>query len=141
MNELKVFSGKCCLCDVGIPAKANSTFGDEIEIHTGDIVIIWHGTYIGTDIEEWLPSDGLTAIVADQYQSYSNGDITVQKASPEPYPMGIKDCGFSDPEWRIQVVKKFSDVIEGERWPAYGFHFAKSETAESAMAKSIEGAA
>lgn len=132
---LKVFSGKCCLCDVGIPVNAKSTWGDEVEIHTGDIIILWHGSYIGTDIEQWLPSVGLTAVVADQYQSFMNGAISVLNASPTPFPMGIKDCGFSDPEWRIQVVKKYSDAIEGENWPEFGFSYAKSEIAERAKNK------
>ena len=131
---LKVFSGKCCLCDVGSPVNAKSTWGDEVEIHTGDIVTLCHGNYIGTDIENWTILDSLTAVVCDQYQSFSNGTIVLRNEIGNAYPIGIKDCGFNDPEWRVQVVKKFSDVINGEHWPKYGFSYAYSQIAEDAKA-------
>lgn len=130
---LKVWSGKCCLCDVGISTNAKSTWGNSLELHTGDIVILWHGQYINSDLEQWLPTDGLTVVVANQYKSYSDGSIVVQDAQPIPFPMGIKDCGFNHPEWRVQVVKKYSDVIAGEHWPAYGFSFNHSDIADSAV--------
>jgi hypothetical protein len=134
-GTLKVFSGKCCLCDVGIPVKARSTWGDPVEIHTGDIIILWRGGFIGTDVEQWTPDSELTVVVADHYQSYSDGSIELIKEPEAPFPMGIKDCGFDSPEWRIQVVKKFSDVIPGEHWPAYGFSYAYSEVADDARAR------
>lgn len=132
-GTLKVFSGKCCLCDVGIPTGAKSTWGDPIEIHTGDIVIIWRGSYIGTDFEEWVPSAGLTVVVSENYQSY-NGGVEIEAIGPgTPYPMGIKSCGFNHPEWRVQVVKKYSDVVPGERWPNFGFSYQFSDLADAAI--------
>lgn len=133
---LKVWSGKCCLCDVGIAVAANSTWGDPVQIHTGDIVMLWHGDYIGTDLESWTPSKELTAVVANQYQSFSNGAIELLDSNPQAFAMGIKDCGFDHLEWRVQVVKKFSDVIDGERWPEYGFSYGFSEAAEAAKVAS-----
>lgn len=132
---LKVFSGKCCLCDVGIPTNAISTWGNRVEIHTGDIIILWHGSYLGTDLEEWTPCSELTCVVANQYQSYSDGTISLANPVPTPFPMGIKDCGFDHPEWRIQVVKKYTDVVTGEHWKAYGFSFSESATADAAKAR------
>ena len=134
-GALRVFSGKCCLCDVGIPVGASSTWGDEAEIHTGDIIILWHGDWIGTELEQWTPSDWLAVVVANHYQSFSDGSIRLIHEADEPFPMGIKGCGFDHPEWRVQVVKKYSDVIPGEHWPAYGFSYAYSETADAAISK------
>jgi len=137
VGALRIFSGKSCLCDVGIPVNAFSTWGDPVEIHTGDIVIVWHGDYIGTDLESWTPTDGMTAVVANHYQSFSGGVIELRREVCEPFAMGIKDCGFDHPEWRVQVVKKFSDVVPGEHWPAYGFSYAYSEAADAAIAKAM----
>lgn len=135
IGALRVFSGKCCLCDVGIPVKAKSTWGDPVEIHTGDIVILWHGDYLGTDIETWTPTDGLTAVVSCDYQSFSDGTVQLRDTSEDAFAMGIKDCGFLHPQWRVQVVKKYSDVIPGEHWTQYGFSYAFSEAADHAIAQ------
>lgn len=129
MNKLQVFSGNCCKCDVGVEVGAKDYMGEEI--HTGDIVMVWHGEYIGTDIECWYPSGGLTIVVSDQYQTTSDGRSFVHienEGKPIPFVMGIAGCGFDHPEWQIHTVKKFSDVIDGEHWPAYGFSYkAKGE--------------
>ncbi|UXH58362.1 hypothetical protein [Pseudomonas aeruginosa] len=135
VGALRVFSGKCCLCDVGIPVGATSTYGDPIEIHTGDIVIIWHANYLGTYFETWIPTDGLTAVVSRDYQSFSDGTVQVLDTVSEAFAMGIKGCGFRHPEWRVQVVKKYSDVIPGEHWPEFGFSYAYSEAADYAIAQ------
>ena len=135
VGALRVFSGKCCMCDVGIPVGATSTYGYPIEIHTGDIVIVWHGDYIGTDLETWSTCATLTAVVSDDYQSFSDGTIKLLDTEEPAFPMGIKGCGFLHPEWRVQVVKKYSDVIPGEHWPQYGFSYAYSEAADQAIAQ------
>lgn len=136
VGALRVFSGKCCLCDVGIPVGATSTWGEPVEIHTGDIVVLWHGRWVGTDVEEWTQSGGLTAVVSNDYQTYSDGVIELIHDGGKPFAMGIKDCGFDDSEWRVEVVKKYSDVIPGEHWPQFGFSYAYSEAADTAIAKS-----
>jgi hypothetical protein len=118
------------LCDVGIEVGAVDLYGRAL--HTGDIVIISHGEYIGTDAETWTPSNGLTAVVADQYQSFSDGSVKLDNAKPEPFVMGIKGCGFDAPDWHITIVKKFSDVIDGEHWASYGFNYAMNVAADSA---------
>lgn len=135
-GSLRVFSGMCCLCDVGIPVNARGTWGDAVEIHTGDIVIVWHGQHIGTDVEEWTPVGGLSVVVAKHYQSYMGGRIELIEDPEPPYVMGIKDCGFDHPSWRVQVVKKFSNVISGEHWPDYGFSYAYSDLADYAISVS-----
>lgn len=128
---LKVFSGDCCECDVGIAIGHKDHY--EKELHTGDIILVWHGNWIGTDLEQWSCDAELTAVISNQYQSYSDGSVTYNQ-NHEPFVMGIKSCGFSNPEWRIQVVKKYSDVIEGEHWTAYGFNYRHSDAADAAKA-------
>lgn len=120
---MKVYSGKCCLCDTGHPVKATSTYGEEVELHTGDIVILWHGSNIDNELEQWTPSNGLTCVLTDQYQSFTNGEVYENPRPHQPFVMGIKDCGFDSKEWRIQLVKKHSDVIDGEKWPEFGFSY------------------
>lgn len=136
-GALRVFSGNCCLCDVGIPVNAKSTWGDPVEVHTGDIIIVWHGDYIGTDIETWYPTGGLSVVVSNDYQSFSDGSVELIEGTHEPYPMGIKGCGFDHPEWRIQVVKKHSDVISVEHWPDFGFSYKHSDAADNAIRKAL----
>ena len=125
MSSLKVFSGKCCLSDIGIEVGHLDYDGNPI--HTGDIVMVWHGHYIGTDSECWYPAGNLTAVVSDQYQSFSNGSVVEKEGAPEPFVMGIKDCGFNSTDWHIHIVKKFNDVVEGEKWPAYGFSYQSTD--------------
>jgi hypothetical protein len=118
---LKVFSGECQLCDAGIDAGANDSKG--APLHTGDIVLIYHGSYVGTDHEQWDLAGGLTAIVADQYESFSNGTAKLS-AEPSPaYAMGIKACGLDSPNWDVVLLKKFSEVVDGENWKGYGFNY------------------
>ena len=127
---LKVHSGKCCLCDVGVPVGHQDENG--VDLHTGDIVVFWHGWYIGTDSEYWDGGDSLTVVVMDQYQSFSDGTVKLQDGPHAPFVMGIRDCGFSHPEWRVRIVKKFSDVVVGEHWPAYGFSYRTNDAADRA---------
>lgn len=118
---MKIFSGSCCLCDIGIPTGEVDMHGENL--YTGDIVQLWHGNYIGTDLEEWLPSSGLTAIVANQYQSYTDGSIKVVSEKPVFFTMGIATEGIQGGEWKVVLVKSHKDIVEGERFPSYGFNF------------------
>ncbi|MDY6857334.1 MAG: hypothetical protein SWO11_22050 [Thermodesulfobacteriota bacterium] len=118
---MKIYSGSCCLCDVGLPANQKDIHGNDL--FSGDIVMLWHGSYLGTDIEEWLPSDGLTAIVGNQYQSYSNGTVKLLTNKPSLFTMGISDCGIQNDEWKVSLVKSHKDIIPGERFIAYGFNY------------------
>lgn len=118
---MRVFSGSCCFCDVGRPTGEKDIHGREL--FTGDIVQLWHGNYIGTDFEEWMPSDGLTAIVANQYQSYTDGSIVLIDKDAPAFTMGIKDCGVSNDEWHVSLVKSHTEIIAGERFKAYGFNY------------------
>lgn len=127
MNKtLKIFSGICCLCDIGEPTGRFDSFGREI--HTGDVVLLNHILYRDTDCET-LDCRGLTAVVRQQYQSFSDGSVKLVD-DKNYFVMGIKSCGFDDPDWQFYIVKKYSNVIEGEHWKDYGFNYQYSEKAD-----------
>lgn len=118
---MKVYSGECCKCDIGIPVNAEDVSGKAL--YTGDIVLIYHGECIGTYIEEWVPSGGLTCVIGNQYQSYSDGTVEHITDDFEPFVMGIKSWGFNHPRWQIHKVKSYEDVVEGEHWKEFGFSY------------------
>ena len=130
MGALKVHSGECCLCDVGIPTGFQDQGGKPL--HTGDIVLVYHVQHPGTDNEYWADTGNLSAVVSDQYQSFSGGNVQVNNRNPEPFVMGIKSAGFNDPEWAIVRLKAFSDVVDGEHWTAYGFNYRMNQAADAA---------
>jgi hypothetical protein len=131
---LQIYSGECCLCDVGIPVGFNDYTG--MPLHTGDIVLIYYVNYPDTDMESWDDS-GMTAVVSNQYQSLSDGSIKANN-DVKPFVMGIKDCGFDSPEWRIKILKSHEDVISGENWKSYGFNYRESVSVPHEPSKSDE---
>ena len=118
---MRIYSGTCCLCDVGMPTHQKDMHDNEL--FSGDIVQLWHGNYIDTELEEWMPSSGLTAIVGRQYQSYSGGEIELITNEPELYTMGISSCGVQNKEWMVALVKSHRDIISGERFKSFGFNY------------------
>lgn len=122
---MKVFSGRCCFCDVGRPTGNQDMHGNEL--FTGDIVQLWNGHFIGTELEEWFPCSGLTAIVAEQYQSYARAygevDHVLVDDDAKPFTMGIKSIGVQGGDWKVSLVKSHKDIVEGERFISYGFSF------------------
>lgn len=121
--DMQIYSGSCCKCDIGIPTKETDWNGNEL--FSGDIVQLWHGNYIGTDCEEWLPSSGLTAIVGQQYQSYSDDSVKLVNNTPRLFTMGISNTGVQGGDWKVTLVKSHKDVVEGERFPSFGFNFKR----------------
>lgn len=126
--NLYILSGKCYKGLVGKPTGQKAFCGTELCV--GDIVLLWRGHYIDTDIENWTQA-GMTAIVEDRYTTYSDGSVVI---NTEPqydfYCMGIASCGFDDPEWRIEIIKSHEDVIEGEHWRQYGFNYRTSHVCD-----------
>ena len=123
-----IYSGKCRLCETGIPTELKDDQGGTLQ--TGDIVIL----YI-YDEESGIESfDGLTVIVAYHYDNYS-GHSPKKKENPgDAFVMGIKSvslrgdlnkAGDDGQSWRVRVVKEAKDVIPGERWPDFGFHYSE----------------
>ena len=120
-ERMRVYSGSCCMCDTGIPTGQKDMDGSPL--FTGDVVQLWHGNYIGTDLEEWYPSTGLTVVIAEQYQSYSDGRVEVITDNPQPYTMGIANVGVQGDKWKVIIVKSHEDIISGERFKSYGINF------------------
>lgn len=119
---MHVYSGVCRMCDVGIPS-GMFCYKTEEELFTGDIVLLYSVEYAGTDFEFWN-CYGLTVIVADQYTTYNGGDIIEVNPLPfKPFCMGVKSVDFPSDQWKLQRIKSFVDVIDGEHWPKYGFNY------------------
>ena len=118
---MKIYSGSCCFCDVGIPTGETDIHGDEL--FSGDIVLLWHGNYIGEECEEWMPSGGLTAIVGRQYTSRWDGTIEENPGPLRLFTMGIADCGVQNEEWKVSLVKSHRDIVPGERFIDFGFNY------------------
>jgi len=120
-----VYSGKCRLCKCGL----NTDLLDDSEqnLRTGDIVVI----YVCSEDTGLINLHGLTVVVVDQFKNYTNSDpIEVEIGSP--YVMGIRNSNLQDPSpkypdqvWRARLVKKWEDVIEGERCPEFGFNYSE----------------
>ena len=122
---MRIYSGSCCFCDVGLPTGETDERGNEL--FSGDIVQLWHGNYIGEDYEEWLPVGGLTAIVGKQYTTYSNAPMERNEGPTRLFTMGIADCGIQSEEWKVTLVKSHRDIIPGERFIDYGFNYRESD--------------
>lgn len=123
---LRVFSGKSCLCDVGIEWNGYDRWGNKLQLHTGDIVLLWNVFHADTDFEEHI-FQGMTAVVANQYISYTDGEVVVNKEPPQVFVMGIKGVDLSTEDWRVEIVKKYTDVIDGEHWKEFGFNYKDVE--------------
>ena len=110
-----VYSGKCRLCETGKPTPIFDRSGRRL--HTGDIVMI--------STESYIP-EGLTVVVSDQFQSYSDGTHVERENGVTYFVMGIKGSGSNDDgHWNILRTKSHSDVVDGEHWPEYGFSFSE----------------
>ena len=99
-------------CDVGIYCE-NIKAVDDVEVHTGDIVIVWVGHHISTDDECWYPSESLTTIFIEQFGHFS---IHEDKT---PYVMFWKNADFTK-DYKVQVVKKYTDLVPNEHWTFKG---------------------
>lgn len=106
-----VYSGKCRLCEVGVETDMVDRRGDNL--FTGDIVVIWTENYFS----------GMTVVVGNQFQSYTNGTHELL-GFDEKFIMGIKQVRLEDGEWSVIRVKSFSEVVEGEHWASFGFSFS-----------------
>lgn len=128
---LYIYSGNSNMGRAGDPVGANDYYGNPL--HVGDIVQLWEGTYVDTEDEFWTPYNKLTAIVSDQFISYTDGTLSLKDGEIEFYCMGIASCGFDSPEWQIRIVKSHREVIEGERWKAYGFSYRRCKQADELL--------
>jgi hypothetical protein len=89
----------------------------------GDIVVLFHRDNLGLN-----QFQGLTAVVDDEYTSYSDGSIVVTDQNPRAFVMGIKDCDIMSEncEWSVERVKSYKRVVDKENWYEYGFNYKKN---------------
>ncbi len=113
-HSLAVYSGEVHMGDCGAETAMTDIGGNALRV--GDIVMIFttraHGD-TGESVEH-MPSYP-TAVVQDE---------------DGRWVMGIKqtclegDCG----NWRVMRIKRYEDVVEGERWQEYGFNYRAALT-------------
>ncbi len=113
MTDLYLYSGKCLIGKAGDPTTLKDGFGEDLFV--GDIVAIY------TD----MSSPQLSVVSDERFQSYSDGTFIEQPSSP--FVMGIKSVHElpDNGGWHIVKVKSHSDLVAGERWPAFGFSVGK----------------
>jgi len=89
-------------------------------LFVGDIVALFY-----RDNLDLYQFQGLTAIVDDEYITYSNGSIIVANQNPQAFVMGIKDSDImlENCEWSVERVKSYKRVVDGENWHEYGFNY------------------
>jgi len=119
-----VYSGTYRQCTCGQETPLKDDAGNILR--TGDIVMSYTVNNFGV-----ANFDGLTVVVSDEWQSYSDGTHIKKEGAPEAFVMGIKDCDLeletgNYPEfvWRVRRVKRFEDVIAGEQWKDFGFNYS-----------------
>lgn len=122
MEKLFLFSGACLMAELGNATGVTDEAGNEL--HTGDLVMLFRGHYIGQDYEGWYPQ-GLTMIVEDKYETYLGNEYThcIDKSkSGKPFTMGIADHGVQSDEWKVQLVTSHKDMFHGFSIIPYGFN-------------------
>lgn len=125
VDVLAVFSGKCLMALCGTDTGFKDMRGQPLL--TGDIVCIFTVREYAQDGETWaeMYPNGLTAVVSDEWTSYSDGTHQRKDGSPEFFVMGIKNVPLDGPGvWRVMKVKGHEDVVSGEHWRSFGFNYA-----------------
>ena len=124
---MRVFSGNCCMCDVGLPTGKTDMHGKEL--FTGDVVQLWVGHFVGTEFEEFYPNSGLTVVTADQYETTATSNLDEQfthkmiNEDAEPFTMGIQSHGVCSDKFKVVLVKNHKDLVSGEKFESFGINF------------------
>lgn len=121
-KNIYIFSGECVKGKVGEETEIEGMGG--MPLCVGDIVKLWVKNSDG----QFDSSRGLTAIVSDKYQSFSNGTVELT-GDNTTYCMGIKSSIIGE-TFIIELVKSHKDIITGEHWPDFGFSYGYSEAAD-----------
>lgn len=127
MSGLAIFSGNCLEAICGIDTGAKDMHGEPL--FTGDIVIIYSTKIVSTEygpMTDYI-AGGITAVVSDEWTTYTDGTYRSKEGKAEYFVMGIKSVPMEDTgEWRVRKVKSHQDVVLGEHWKDYGFNYRES---------------
>jgi hypothetical protein len=116
-----VYSGNCRFCECGLKTTLIDIGGHDLR--TGDIVT--HYSIHDDGSFEYM--HGLSVVVCNQWQSYSDGTHKIIKEYQDnlvddAFIMGIKNVILGE-QWQAQIVKRYEDVIDGEHWKDFGFNY------------------
>ncbi len=91
------------------------------ELFVGDIVIA------SVIDENGISSNcGLSVVVSDQWESYSDGTFKEKLSEIEYFVMGIKTVDFmlkDSSRWCVKKMKDWEDCLDGEHWKDFGFNY------------------
>lgn len=109
---MNIYSGKCLMGRCGLETNIKDALHNELFV--GDIVALVND----------YGFMGLTAIVEDGIETYSDGNILIPEGSTEKFVMGIKSVNIGEDDgWWIVRSKPHYCVVDGENWPEYGFNY------------------
>jgi hypothetical protein len=109
-----IYSGTVRLGICGTKTPFTDVYGKHLFV--GDIVV--------THTDGWCA--GMTAVVDNSFISYSDGTHVINtKDALTQFVMGIRGLE-DDPTgtWKVNKIKDWSDVIEGEKWSNFGFSYS-----------------
>lgn len=108
---LHIFSGKCEQGKCGIKTHIIDAFNNQLRV--GDVVVITHKDEFGVNCDY-----SLTVVVDDR------PNLVGRTEKGKPFVMGLYEVDWATNEdWFIKRVKKFEDILEGEKWVDHGFNF------------------
>ena len=117
-----VYSGVCRQGTLGMETSLKDFTGEML--YVGDIVIT-------STIDEFgiCSNNDLTVVVSNEFRSVNKGNGTEyipNEGQIEHFVMGIKSIDFMNTDskkWIVKRLKSFKDVVNGEKWTAFGFNY------------------
>lgn len=109
-----VYSGDYKFCECGLKTKIKDD-KDEF-MRTGDIVILY-----SVDMSGVVDIAGVSFVVRDKYIPYTDGTFNLNE-NWKYFVMGIRTCSVGG-RWHIRRIKKFEDIINGEKYECYRLNY------------------
>lgn len=122
-DKMYVYSGQCRQGECGVKSGLKDINGDDL--YVGDIVSTIHISNDGRPGYDY----GLSCVVSDRWTSYSDGTHVENSDASKYFVMGIANVDFmaDDTEWHVKRVKLWSDCVDGEHWPEFGFNYKRAQ--------------